>query len=268
MGASISSRSSPAGSTQPVAAAHRHPGRPRWRGRRVGPLVREPLPVVVRAASSTESRGRPLTHRNRDRGHAGQLTPGHADAAPAHPAPRSRLRGADPRDRARRGRPHPVAVPTRSTTCSHPPPLANDSALADLGRRLLQLEDEVRPLMTETLHEHEHDYEHRAGGAREALSAVRTEAPVVGQDAAVSGLLVALLSGGHVLMEGVPEDTAGAPAWCPRPAPSRGCAPAVSSPPRARPPSARARRRAAPPADRRPRRPVRRRPSRPRSGRR
>ena len=29
--------------------------------------------------------------------------------------------------------------------------------------------------MTETLHEHEHDYEHRAGEAREALSAVRTE---------------------------------------------------------------------------------------------
>ena len=56
--------------------------------------------------------------------------------------------------------------------------------------------------MTETLHENQH----RAGEAREALSAVRTEVAkaVVGQDAAVSGLLVALLSGGHVLMEGVP----------------------------------------------------------------
>ncbi len=42
--------------------------------------------------------------------------------------------------------------------------------------------------------------------AREALNRVRTEVAkaVVGQDAAVSGLLVALLSGGHVLMEGVP----------------------------------------------------------------
>jgi MoxR-like ATPase len=42
--------------------------------------------------------------------------------------------------------------------------------------------------------------------AREALQAVRTEIAkaVVGQDAAVSGLLVALLSHGHVLMEGVP----------------------------------------------------------------
>jgi MoxR-like ATPase len=41
---------------------------------------------------------------------------------------------------------------------------------------------------------------------RERLAAVRTEVAkvVVGQDAAVSGLLVALLCGGHVLMEGVP----------------------------------------------------------------
>jgi MoxR-like ATPase len=44
------------------------------------------------------------------------------------------------------------------------------------------------------------------GGARERLVAVRAEVgkAVVGQDAAVSGLLVALLCGGHVLMEGVP----------------------------------------------------------------
>ena len=42
--------------------------------------------------------------------------------------------------------------------------------------------------------------------AREALDRVRVEVAkaVVGQDAAVSGLLVALLTGGHVLMDGVP----------------------------------------------------------------
>ena len=50
---------------------------------------------------------------------------------------------------------------------------------------------------------------------RERLAAVRAEVAkaVVGQDAAVSGLLVALLCGGHVLMEGVPgrrQDAAGA----------------------------------------------------------
>jgi MoxR-like ATPase len=44
------------------------------------------------------------------------------------------------------------------------------------------------------------------GAARERLVAVRREVAkaVVGQDAAVSGLLVAMLCGGHVLMEGVP----------------------------------------------------------------
>jgi MoxR-like ATPase len=48
------------------------------------------------------------------------------------------------------------------------------------------------------------DLDHEA--ARESLSRVRSEVAkvVVGQDAAVSGLLVALVSGGHVLMEGVP----------------------------------------------------------------
>jgi MoxR-like ATPase len=42
--------------------------------------------------------------------------------------------------------------------------------------------------------------------ARDALNRVRAEVAkvVVGQDAAVSGLLVALVTGGHVLMEGVP----------------------------------------------------------------
>ncbi|WP_426562293.1 AAA family ATPase [Angustibacter sp. McL0619] len=46
----------------------------------------------------------------------------------------------------------------------------------------------------------------RAEEAREALRAVRTEVAkaVVGQDAAVTGLVIALLAGGHVLLEGVP----------------------------------------------------------------
>ena len=47
---------------------------------------------------------------------------------------------------------------------------------------------------------------HDTRDARDAFDRVRTEVAkaVVGQDAAVSGLLVALLAGGHVLMEGVP----------------------------------------------------------------
>src|SRR5690606_6700925 len=41
---------------------------------------------------------------------------------------------------------------------------------------------------------------------RDALAAVRTEVgkAVVGQDGAVTGLMIALLAGGHVLLEGVP----------------------------------------------------------------
>jgi len=56
--------------------------------------------------------------------------------------------------------------------------------------------------MTETPHPPGPD----GDAARERLAAVRAEVgkAVVGQDAAVSGLLVALLCGGHVLMEGVP----------------------------------------------------------------
>jgi hypothetical protein len=39
-----------------------------WRGRRLGPLVTEPLPVVVRAVEATQGRGR-LYRRLRDRDH-------------------------------------------------------------------------------------------------------------------------------------------------------------------------------------------------------
>jgi len=48
--------------------------------------------------------------------------------------------------------------------------------------------------------------EHSAEAAREALSALRAEVSkaVVGQDAVVTGLVIALLCKGHVLLEGVP----------------------------------------------------------------
>jgi hypothetical protein len=43
-----------------------------WRGRRLGPLVVEPLPVVVKAVESTQGRGR-LYRRVRDRTHAAEI---------------------------------------------------------------------------------------------------------------------------------------------------------------------------------------------------
>ncbi len=57
--------------------------------------------------------------------------------------------------------------------------------------------------MTETLHENRRTAPTRHA-RRSPPSATEVAKAVVGQDAAVSGLLVALLSGGHVLMEGVP----------------------------------------------------------------
>lgn len=43
-----------------------------WQGRRLGPVVAEPLPVVVKAAESARSRGR-LYRRSRDRDHAASI---------------------------------------------------------------------------------------------------------------------------------------------------------------------------------------------------
>ena len=68
---------------------------------------------------------------------------------------------------------------------------------------------------------------------RDSLSRVRVEVgkAVVGQDGAVTGLLIALLAGGHVLLEGVPgrrEDAARALA---RRARCRSRPAACSSPP-------------------------------------
>lgn len=111
-----------------------------WRGRRLGPLVTEDLPVVVRASETTRGRGR-LYRRSRSRGHA-------AAGLRAHTADRiaSRL-----------GMPRSVGAPTlidaivRATHrptdqvahLLYGPPPADDAALLELARHLDQLESEV-----------------------------------------------------------------------------------------------------------------------------
>ncbi|GAB3256198.1 DUF4350 domain-containing protein [Alteromonas gracilis] len=112
-----------------------------WRGRRLGPLVVEPLPVRVRATETTESRGR-LYHRARDRGHA---------AGVLAAATRSRLTrplGLGPDASA-----EVLASATADATgrpladvqaLLHPPTPAHDRDLTRLARDLLTLEDEVR----------------------------------------------------------------------------------------------------------------------------
>jgi len=111
-----------------------------WRARRLGPLVAEELPVVVRAAETTRGRGR-LYRRARSRGHAAAGL----RAATAEVVAR-RLgvpRSADPTaltDAVSRatGRPvHDVA------DLLYGPPPPDDDALTELARRLDTLESEV-----------------------------------------------------------------------------------------------------------------------------
>ncbi|MBT0994638.1 DUF4350 domain-containing protein [Cellulomonas sp. DKR-3] len=111
-----------------------------WRGRRLGPLVTEHLPVVVRAGEATRGRGR-LYRRARAHGHAGAAL--RAAAAT--------------RCAARLGLPRAAAAPEVVTAIAHAtgrredaveallygPPPADDRGLALLARDLDDLESEV-----------------------------------------------------------------------------------------------------------------------------
>ena len=99
------------------------------RGRRLGRLVREPLPVVVRAIETTESRGR-LYRRAGDRGRAAQvLRAGTAArlsrrlAVPPGAAAASLVQAVSTTAgrRARRGRCHPVRADPGRRRLPHPP---------------------------------------------------------------------------------------------------------------------------------------------------
>ncbi len=112
-----------------------------WRGRRLGRLVREPLPVVVRAIETTESRGR-LYRKARDSSRAGLVL---------QEATRRRLAvflGLPP------GGPVGVLVRATAVATGRPepevgyllagPPPATDDDLLGLAGRLATLEKEVR----------------------------------------------------------------------------------------------------------------------------
>ena len=116
-----------------------------WRGRRLGPLVVEPIPVVVRAVESTRSRGR-LYRRTADRQHAARVLVG---------ATRRRLLEALSLPRSTPTETLVLAVAARTgrdphdvhdlLTGSLPGTGAKkDAPLVGLGQRLLELEDEVR----------------------------------------------------------------------------------------------------------------------------
>ncbi|WP_149359502.1 DUF4350 domain-containing protein [Lolliginicoccus suaedae] len=111
-----------------------------WRARRLGPIVTEPLPVIIRATETHEGRAR-LYQRARDHAHAATVL----RAATTHRAARAlRLpRSTDDRTlaatiAARTGR-EPGAV----TGLLHGPGPTDDSALLVLARELADLEHDL-----------------------------------------------------------------------------------------------------------------------------
>ena len=112
-----------------------------WRGRRLGPLVTEPLPVVVRAAESTQSRGR-IYRRTGDRRHAAAILVGAARRRliEALRLPRGTTVEALATATAARSGRDPRAV---LALLGHPA-VTKDSQLVELGQQLIEIENEVR----------------------------------------------------------------------------------------------------------------------------
>ncbi|CAN5553666.1 DUF4350 domain-containing protein [soil metagenome] len=113
-----------------------------WRGRRLGPLASEPLPVVVKAIETTRSRGR-LYRRSGDQEHAAHAL---RAATRERAAARLRLGATDERtlirDVARHvGRPEHEIGALLSSANTGP---GSDRALITLANDLAALEEEVR----------------------------------------------------------------------------------------------------------------------------
>ncbi|WP_295696206.1 DUF4350 domain-containing protein [Lapillicoccus sp.] len=113
-----------------------------WRGRRLGRLVREPLPVVIRAVETTESRGR-IYRRAKDTGRVGVVLrdatrrrlAGYLGLPTAAPLPQLITAVSDAS-----GRPAPEV----GWLLAGPPPQTDDEMLG-LAGSLAALEKEVRP---------------------------------------------------------------------------------------------------------------------------
>jgi hypothetical protein len=113
-----------------------------WRGRRLGPLGTEPLPVVVKAVESTQGRGR-LYHRVQDRSHAARILRGATARRLA-----ARLRLPDTTDL------QPLAAAVAAATGLDASrvldlladgPVPDDRAMTRLAADLASLEKELRP---------------------------------------------------------------------------------------------------------------------------
>ena len=199
-----------------------------WRARRLGRLVPEPLPVVVRAAETEEGRAR-LYRASRARGRAAatlrtatlrrlarRLAPPPRPPrgvvrmvaeAPAGRPPTSPgcARAVGRRRAGLAGRPAgPLEAAADPAACTRPEP--DPDREVRTRDRALPLPGAAAAVAARTRPD---------GGRRPAgpgpgrpgrADRVRAEVAkaVVGQDAAVTGLVIALLCRGHVLLEGVP----------------------------------------------------------------
>lgn len=112
-----------------------------WRGRRFGPLVTEPLPAVVKAIETTQSRGR-LYRKAGDAGRAGEALRARAvrRLASRLGLPTGASAAAVAQAAAEATGQNPVHV---SATLAGPHP-TSESALVDLAHDLSQLEKDVR----------------------------------------------------------------------------------------------------------------------------
>lgn len=111
-----------------------------WQGRRLGPLVTEPLPVVVQAAEATRGRGR-LYRRARSHGHAGA-------ALRAATASRCAQRLGLPRSAGAEAVIDAISYasgrsPAEVSHLLYGPPPTSDTGLTHLARELDRLESEV-----------------------------------------------------------------------------------------------------------------------------
>ena len=112
-----------------------------WKGRRIGPLVAEQLPVVVRASETVEGRGRLYrSRRARDRA-ADALRTATLQRHAAAPRPRAQRRAGRrrPDGRAARGQ----RSGTQSAHWLFGPPPATDADLVDLAHALDDIERQV-----------------------------------------------------------------------------------------------------------------------------
>lgn len=112
-----------------------------WRGRRFGRLVTEPLPVVVRAVETTESRGR-MYHKARDSERAGAVL---RDASGRRLAAYLGLAPGTPADLVAQAVSAATGQPLDQTRwLLGGPPVITDTDLLDLAARLAALEKEIR----------------------------------------------------------------------------------------------------------------------------